>query len=418
MNLNEHKHVIKHSAKMLGAVLLSSALLAGCTSAPAAQPAAQTAEPALKVVKTAAIEKKSIGDPLEQVADVVSSIQMDVVTKVSGDVQEIVKKRGEMVQKGDVILRLDPTDIQLQKDKNVLGAKSASQQLDKAREELSDSKVDLQNAVTKGEQAVKDAEKNYAKMRNDFDQGLVTKFQLDQLETQLNNARLDLESTKNKLKTLETTNSLAQLQTQLESSNLSVREADRSLNNMEIKAQVNGVITDLPVEVGMTLPAGFKAAQVQQLDPIKIKAELTEESAKLIRGKSELMFYIPGSAEKLKGTVSYLADVMSTQTKSYPLELEIPNADTKLKPGMKVQILLTDEKDEIVVTVPTLSVVREGGDTYVFVLNGDTAEKRKVQLGRLNETNQEVLSGVKEGEQLVISGQNQLKDKEKVKLTQ
>ncbi|OXM85957.1 efflux RND transporter periplasmic adaptor subunit [Paenibacillus rigui] len=420
MNLNHWSPntTIKHSTKVIGAVIITSALLAGCTSAPAAQPSTPSAEAPLKVVKAAKIEKKSIGDPLEQVADVVSSIQMDVVTKASGDVLEILKKRGEMVQKGDVILRLDPTDVQLQKEKNLIGVKSASQQLDKAKEDLVNSKEDLQNAVTKGEQAVKDAEKNYAKMRNDFDQGLVTKFQLEQLETQLKNTRLDLESNKNKLKTLETTNSLSQYQTQLESSNLGVREADRTLNNLELKAQVNGVITDLPVEVGMTLSAGFKVAQVQQLDPIKIKAELTEASAQLIRGKTELMFYIPGSTEKMKGKVSYLADVMSTQTKSYPLELEISNADTKLKPGMKVQVLLTEEKDEVVVTVPTLSVVREAGDTFVYVLNGDIAEKRKVQLGRLNETNQEVLSGVKEGEQLIVSGQNQLKDKEKVKLAQ
>lgn len=107
---------------------------------------------------------------------------------------------------------------------------------------------------------------------------------------------------------------------------------------------------------------------------------------------------------------------MSTQTKSYTLELEIPNADRKLKPGMKVQVLLTEENDQNVITVPTLSVVREGGDTFVFVLNGDVAEKRKVELGRLNETIQEVLSGVKEGERLIVSGQHQIKDKEKVQL--
>lgn len=204
MNLNHWSPntTIKHSTKVIGAVIISSALLAGCTSAPAAQPSTSSAEAPLKVVKAAKIEKKSIGDPLEQVADVVSSIQMDVVTKASGDVLEILKKRGEMVQKGDVILRLDPTDVQLQKEKNLIGVKSASQQLDKAKEDLVNSKEDLQNAVTKGEQAVKDAEKNYAKMRNDFDQGLVTKFQLEQLETQLKNTRLDLESNKNKLKPL------------------------------------------------------------------------------------------------------------------------------------------------------------------------------------------------------------------------
>ncbi|NHN28568.1 efflux RND transporter periplasmic adaptor subunit [Paenibacillus agricola] len=406
----------KKSTKLLGAVVLSTAILAGCTSPATTAPTPTAAEPVIKSVKVAKVEKKTIGAPLEQVADVVSSIQMDIVTKVSGDIQEIYKKRGDMVEKGELILKLDPTDVQLQKQKGLLGVKSASQQLSKAQEDLVNSKVDLQNAVTKIEQSIKDAEKNYAKARNDYDLGLLTKFQLEQADTQLNNLKLDLESAQNKLNTIQTANTLSQLETQLESSNLSIREADRTLNNLELRAPVSGVLTELPIEVGMSLSGGFKAAQVQQLDPIKVKAELTEASAQLVRGKQELTFYVSGSTEKLVGKVSYLADVMSSQSKSYPLELEIANPETKLKPGTKVQILLTEEKDEVVITVPTLSVVREGGETSVFVLVGDIAEKRKVQLGRLNETVQEVLSGIQEGEQLIVSGQNQLKDKEKVQL--
>ncbi|WP_282941608.1 efflux RND transporter periplasmic adaptor subunit [Paenibacillus sp. RC67] len=407
---------IKQSTKVMGAVVISSALIAGCTSKPAAQPEANAAEAQIKTVKTAKIEKKKIGDPLEQVADVASSIQVDVINKVGGDVQEILKKRGDSVEKGDVIFRIDPTDVQLQKERAQISVTGSRQQLTKSKEDLVNSRQDLQNGITKLETSIKDTEKNYSKMRNDYDLGLVTKFQLDQMESQLSSLKLDLESSKAKLKTLDTTNSLSQLEQALQSSELSIREADRTMSNMEVKATVSGVLTDLPIETGMTLQAGVKAAQIQQLDPIKIKAELTEDAAKMIRGKQELTFYVPGAVDKQAGKVNYLADVMSAQTKSYSLEIEVPNADRKLKPGMKAQILLSDEKDQVVVTVPTLSVVREGGDTFVFVLIGDSVEKRKIQLGRLNEAEQEVLSGVKEGEQLVISGQNQLKDKEKVQL--
>jgi multidrug efflux pump subunit AcrA (membrane-fusion protein) len=109
-----------------------------------------------------------------------------------------------------------------------------------------------------------------------------------------------------------------------------------------------------------------------------------------------------------------MADVMSAQTKSYSLELEVQNPERKLKPGMKVQIMLNEEADQVVVTVPTTSVIREGGETFVYVLNGNVAEKRKVELGRLKDTYQEAISGVKEGEQVIVSGQNLLKDKETV----
>lgn len=406
---------LKAGYPVAGAMVLAAALLAGCSAEPAQQPAA-AAESQVKSVKVAPVEKKSIGEPLEQVADISASVQMNIVTKVNGDVLEILKKRGDRVEKGDVLFRIDPTDLEIQKEKAQLSIASTQEQMNKARLDVADGKQELKDGITKMESALKDAEKGYNKLRNDYDLGLVPKIQLEQAETQLNSLRLDLEGMNRKLQNLENTNSLAQLEYGLKTADVSLRELDRGLSNTDVKATVGGVLTDLPVEVGMTVSPGIPAATVQQLDPVKIKAELTEEAAALVRGKQELNFYVPGTVDKTKAQVSYLADVVSAQTKSYSLELTVPNPDFKLKPGAKAQILLTEEQDQVVVTVPTLSVVREGGDTYVFVINGNTAEKRKVQLGRLHETYQEVLSGVKEGDQLVISGQNQLKDKEAVQV--
>jgi HlyD family secretion protein len=406
---------LKAGYPVAGAMVLAAALLAGCSAEPAQQPAA-AAESQVKSVKVAPVAKKSIGEPMEQVADISASVQMNIVTKVNGDVLEILKKRGDRVEKGDVLFRIDPTDLEIQKEKAQLSIAGTQEQMVKARQDLADGKQEMKDAITKMESALRDAEKGYNKLRNDYDLGLVPKIQLEQAETQLNSLRLDLEGMNRKLKNLENTNSLSQLEYGLKTADVSLRELDRGLSNTEVKATVGGVLTDLPVEIGMTLSPGIPAATVQQLDPVKIQAELTEEAAALVRGKQELNFYVPGTVDKTKATVSYLADVIGAQTKSYSLELTVPNPDFKLKPGSKAQILLTEEKDQIVVTVPTLSVVREGGDTYVFVINGNAAEKRKVQLGRLHETYQEVLSGVKEGDQLVISGQNQLKDKEAVQI--
>ncbi len=406
---------LKAGYPVAGAMVLAAALLAGCSAEPAQQPAA-AAESQVKSVKVAPVAKKSIGEPLEQVADISASVQMNIVTKVNGDVLEILKKRGDRVEKGDVLFRIDPTDLEIQKEKAQLSIASTQEQMSKARLDLADGKQELKDGITKMESALKDAEKGYNKLRNDYDLGLVPKIQLEQAETQLNGLRLDLEGMNRKLQNLENSNSLSQLEYGLKTADVSLRELDRGLSNTEVKATVSGVLTDLPVQIGMTLSPGIPAATVQQLDPVKIQAELTEEAAALVRGKQELSFYVPGTVDKAKATVSYLADVIGAQTKSYSLELTVPNPDFKLKPGSKAQILLTEEQDQVVVTVPTLSVVREGGDTYVFVINGNAAEKRKVELGRLHETYQEVLSGVKEGDQLVISGQNQLKDKEAVQI--
>lgn len=404
--------------KLAAAVVLTVAVAAGCSTEAGPTVPAATQEQAIKTVKVQKIAKQKIGDPLEQVADVAPVMQLDVMAKSSGDVKEILKKRGDQVNAGDVILKLDPADMNLQKEKASLQLRSSQDALVKAQQDLANSKTEMANSVKKMEQALLDVTKSYNKARNDYDQGLITKSQLDQAETLWKNQTMDLDLLKQKQKTLETSDNLSSLTNQIQSASLSMQELDRSLSNLEVKTPVSGILTELPVVVGMTVQPGTKIGHVEQLDPIVIKAKLTENSAKLVSGKQELVYYVPGSPDKAKAKIKYLSGSIDTQSKTYELELETANANGALKPGTKVQIQLTTDDEQMVVTVPTLSIVREGGDSFVFVLVGDTVEKRKVQLGRLNELNQEVLSGIKEGEQLVVSGQNQLKDKEKVQLAE
>ena len=412
----QHSLSLRNGAKMAAAVALSVAIVSGC-SAEQKPEAAQSAEAqTVKTVKVQPITKQKIGEPPEQVADVVPAVQLDVIAKAGGEVTEIVKKRGDYVEEGEVIVRLDKTDMLLQKRKAELQLQSSQDALEKARQDLANSKTEMANSVKKMEQSLAEATKAYNKARNDYDQGLLTKAQLDQAETQWKNLTMDLELLKQKQKTLETTDSLSQLETQAELARVTLEEVERNLSNLDIKAPTSGVLTELPVTEGMTVQPGFKIGHIEKLDKVVIKAQLTEEAAKLVRGKKELTYYVPDENIKAKAPIKYLSDVVDAQSKSYDLELEVANSDLALKPGMKVQVQLAEEEEQIVVTVPTLSIVREDGETYVFVLVGDTVEKRKVELGRLNELNQEVLSGVKEGEQLVVSGQHQLKDKEKVQV--
>ncbi|MDR6880214.1 efflux RND transporter periplasmic adaptor subunit [Bacillus sp. 3255] len=409
---------MKESAKFIGIVALSAAIVTGCTASPAASPSpTPAAEQGVKVVKTAKIAKQKIGEPIEQVGDVVSSVLLDIVPKTGGEVIEIVKKRGEKVEKGDVLFRLDPTDALIQKDLNDVSIRGAQNGLSTAKQNTTNGIEDAKDRVAKMETAVSDLEKAYNKVRNEYDLGTATKSQLDQAETALTNQKKDLASAQRSLKTLQETNSYAQLETSLESAQVSARNIERTLSNLEVKAPASGILTDLNVTVGQTLAPGGRVGEVQQTNPVKIKSQLTEASASLVRGKSELTFYIPGMTDKATAKVTFLSDVINGQSKAYDLELEVPNPDGKLKPGSKAQVELTKDDEQIVPVIPSLSIVREGGDSYVYIVNGDTVQKRKVELGRLNETNQEVISGVKEGEMLVISGQHQLKDQDKIKVS-
>ncbi|UUZ93092.1 efflux RND transporter periplasmic adaptor subunit [Paenibacillus sp. P25] len=407
----------KNRLRALAILAVAAAIAAGRSAPGAKGGAAANINLENRPVKTETIAKHKISDPREQIADVSAISTVDVIPKASGQVTDVLKKRGDVVQAGEVLFRIDSRDAESAARKSQIALESAQQTLSKSIEDNANTRRDLETAITKAQEQVDNAQKDYSKIRNDYDDGKATDRQVEQAQTALNNAQLDLESQKNKLAALDKTNSLAAQQSQVESNQVALSDAQRALENYEVKAPISGVLTDFSVEAGGTVSPSAKVGQVQQINPIKIKAELTEASYQLVKNKQELTYYSPDNpSEKGTAKITFLSNVMSATTKTYPMELEVPNADQKLKPGTRVLVQLTTEAEEQVIAVPTLSIVREGADSFVFVLQGDKVQKRKVKLGRLNDTYQEILDGVKEGEQLVTTGQHQLKDGQKVEV--
>ncbi|NOU76605.1 efflux RND transporter periplasmic adaptor subunit [Paenibacillus sp. LMG 31458] len=415
--INDSSRKRKFKSRSMGVIVLltAAAVLASACSAPGAKGAA-TVQLAPKAIKTDVIKKQKISNPIEQVADVAAGTTLDVVSKANGEVTEVLKKRGEYVEKGDVLFVIDNKDALSAKRKSELSVRSAQESLQQAKDSKVNNRKDLADNVTRSQTALKNAEQEYNKVRNEYDAGIAVQHQVDQSKQALDSAQMNLDASQSKLSAFDNSDSISSIQTQAESASLSLEDATRSLENYQVKAPGNGVLTDFNVVVGQTVAAAAgKVGQVQQIDPIKIKTELTETNFLLVKGKQELIYYNPDSPDK-KGTakISYLAPIMSTATKTYTLELEVPNSDHLLQPGNRFMVQLTTETEEQVIAIPTLSIIREESDTIVFVQQGDQYQKRKVKLGRINGEYQEVIDGVKDGEKLVTTGQNTLKDGQKV----
>lgn len=404
---------------------LSFVIMAGCSETIplasntnlAGQEQAQA--PSLKSIKAAKITKQKIGDPIELTGTVQSSAQFELVAKASGDVERVLKARGDVVQEGEVIFRMTSSEAKFQRERAALAVQTAEDAIrkarDRARKDMENQRRDMNSTIEKMEQTLVDLTKAYNKAKNDYEVGLATKAQVYQAEVQLKNSRFDLEQMKQKQASVEPIDATSELEVQLKTAQMSLLQVDQAMSYLEVKAPVNGVLTEMPFEPGMSVTQGSKVGLVQKLDPIRIKAQLSEEQTRFANGKTELGYFLAGDAKRQKGPISFLSKVIDPELKSYELNLDVPNSDMALKPGMKVRVQLTEEKDQIVLTVPSFSIVKEGEDNYVFIVAGDTVEKRKVQLGRTNEPLQEVVSGVKEGELVVTSNPGQLRDKEKVR---
>jgi multidrug efflux pump subunit AcrA (membrane-fusion protein) len=405
------------SFRILTVLTVAALMLAGCSTGRNSG-LAQT-DLKVRAAQTEAITMKKIGDPIEQVAEVQAVNVLDIVPKVNGEVIAVLKTRGQYVEKGDILFQIDSKDALSAKQRNELSLTSAQQSLQKAKDDQANNQKDLADAVSKAETALQNAEEDYNKVRNQFDAGKAAQHDVDVSKQQMDNARMNMESTQSKLSAMNNTNSIASYETQAKSAALAVQDSNRSLENYSTKAPSSGFLTDFAVTVGQTVTSNSKIGQVQQVDPIKIKTELSETGYALVKNKKELTYSSPDSPD-LKGTakISYLAPVMSAQTKSYTLELEVPNSDHRIEPGSRIMVQLTTETEQLVVAIPTLSIIHEGSNSYVFVKQGDQYQRRQVKLGRINGSIQEVIEGLSVGDQLVVTGQNQLVDGQKVDAAQ
>ncbi|UJF31374.1 efflux RND transporter periplasmic adaptor subunit [Paenibacillus hexagrammi] len=130
--------------------------VSGCGAAPAGT-ASETPVAAMpKVVKVSDVQKMKWEDSAELAADVIPFVELDVVAKVSGDVVDILKKRGDSVNKDDAILEVDQTDIAREKEKVDAALQAANEQYDKAKRDLADSKKEINLSIAKAELSISD----------------------------------------------------------------------------------------------------------------------------------------------------------------------------------------------------------------------------------------------------------------------
>lgn len=366
-----------------------------------------------------AVTKQPMGAPAEVVADIIPAVTMDIVVKGGGDVVSVLKQRGDQVRRGEVVAQTDVTRIALQKKRAESALQSAQKLLVTSQESRRTDMADVRLSITKLEVQIEEQTKALNKLKNGYDEGTVEKTAVEQAEMQLKNARLDLQVLKMKLDTAERVQSDVTAEDQITAAQYQLAEANLALEEADIKAPTDGILTEWEALTGMNVTAGTKLGRVANIRTVRIQAKLAEDMLAHVNSKKTLSFYISGNRNKsYTGSITYLSSVMDMDTRTYAIEMKADNAKLELKPGMKVQISLAGEKEREVPVVPANAVVRDQGATFVFIYKDGKAVKRSVTLGPLEEAMYAVTDGLREGESIIVSGQHQLKDKQQVRLAQ
>ncbi len=210
---------------------------------------------------------------------------------------------------------------------------------------------------------------------------------------------------------------LDQLETQVSVSETALTNL---LENTELVSPINGIVTERVYDPGdMYSAADGRILTVMQLDRVKIEINISESYFPQVKNGMPVdvrLDVYPG--EVFEGKVSLIHPAIDEATRTFTTEITIPNPGMKLRPGMFSRVTVNFGTAERVM-VPDIAIQKQIGsnERYIFVVRDGRASRRIVTPGRVIGDQQEVLSGISPGEQVVIAGAQKLVDQALVQVS-
>lgn len=193
---------------------------------------------------------------------------------------------------------------------------------------------------------------------------------------------------------------------------------DNLSENTVLLSPISGVVTARNYDSGDMYSGAAPILTVEQIRPVKLKVDVSEVLFTKVRKGMEVDVTTDVYGDRrFKGHINIVYPTIDPATRTFPIEVRIDNADEAVRPGMFARVELTHETADRVV-IPDRAVVKQtgSGDKYVYIVRDGKAEFVKVELGRRMDTLYEVLSGVEEGDTVVVTGQTRLNDGTEVEI--
>jgi membrane fusion protein (multidrug efflux system) len=208
---------------------------------------------------------------------------------------------------------------------------------------------------------------------------------------------------------------------------LAIAEADLRNSRMELEvlSPIDGIATLIAVRAGDAVEAGDVVAQVAILDSVRVEADVSGEAIREVRAGApailEERFALGRAPDRIDGRVTRVSLGANPDTRLFRVEAVLDNADGQLRPGLVVTLDIIVDRIGPVIVMPRLAILGDqaidpGSAHDVFVVEDDTAHRRTVELGQAEEDLLEIVSGVADGDRVVVFGANRLKDGMKARL--
>lgn len=377
---------------------------------------------------------------------VTKSIELSGVIK-SADYEEITipselkilktyVEENSTVEKGQLLAELDSTDLLIELKKSEINLEKLYSDLDELKN--SDSQVSiLKNKLLKNQEEYNnvktDLESSYEDLKIIsvlYDENAISKLEYDRyvsaakdLESKLNIAKLDYSDAEANYNDYIESVQIDTINTgrDINTLKLDIENINNKIENNKIYASVNGVVTEFPLNEGRKTSAGSKII-IYDTNSYEFTAKAPQEDAVLIREGQKSMVYLDGMNSIYEGDVinvgktAEIDQESGSKTPKVEITIKITNSDNFIKSGYEGKANIIIDISENSLLLKNESLKRDAdGKMYLFVLKNNTVEKKYVVTG-LSDGYLTDVSGISEGEKVILNPPEELIDGDSVKL--
>lgn len=192
-----------------------------------------------------------------------------------------------------------------------------------------------------------------------------------------------------------------------------LNQAEKQLEDANIEAPFNGRVEERFVRTGELITPGMPVVRLVNTDRVLINAGVPERYASDISLGTPVRLNFPSHMEdSYEAEVSFIGNVVDPGTRTFPVEIEIENANNRLKPEMVADIRMQRRTIENAIIIPRTAVVRDENQVSVFIAREENgrkvAELVEVRTGRASGSLLEIVEGLSEGDEIIVAGMRTL----------
>jgi membrane fusion protein, multidrug efflux system len=322
-------------------------------------------------VETVSVRRQTLDEVIGGSGAVEQAESVNLITQLTAQVLEVPVKIGDLIKKGELLVRWDDRLIKATVEAN--------------REYVEADKIKIRNEMRQVER--------YSTLQN---KNMGTAVDLEKYEMALADAKIDLAK-----------------------STISLTQAEIDLEHVKQLSPIDGIVLERLVNPNEFTKPGQVIMKLGVLNTVLMAAKITEEKMHSVQlGLPAEATFPAFPSEVFKGSVAKIDPNIDPVTRTFTTYIKIENPDFRLKPGLSgFARIRRSAKD--VLAVPSVAIMNPSGEqATVFVVDGtNRANLRKVRPGIVVDAMTEITDGLKEGENVVTVGQFYLKDHDRVRST-